>query len=195
MNLTALDWWIVGVFLAVLLGLAVYARRYTRSVSDYLAANRCAGRYLLTMGGGIAVFGAMSIVANFEKFYHAGFAASWWQWMLTPLAVIVAMSGWVAYRFRQTRAMTMAQFFEQRYSRKFRIFTGILAWFSGVLNYGIAPGIVGRFLMYFCGLPHQFDWLGMTIPTLPLLMAGVLLISLSIALFGGFISVLITFFI
>ena len=81
---------------------------------------------------------------NFEKFYHAGFAASWWQWLLTPLSVIVAMSGWVAYRFRQTRAMTMAQFFEQRYSRKFRIFTGLLAWFSGVLNYGIAPGIVGR---------------------------------------------------
>jgi SSS family solute:Na+ symporter len=195
MNLTTLDWWIVGIFLVVLLGLAVYTRRYTRSVSDYLAANRCAGRYLLTMGGGIAVFGAMSIVANFEKFYHAGFAASWWQWLLTPLSVIVAMSGWVAYRFRQTRAMTMAQFFEQRYSRKFRIFTGLLAWFSGVLNYGIAPGIVGRFLMYFCGLPPQFEWLGMTIPTLPMLMGGVLLISLAIALFGGFISVLITDFV
>ena len=195
MNMTLIDWWIVGVFLAVLLGLSIYARRYTRGVADFLAANRCAGRYLLTMGGGIAVFGAMSIVANFEKFFHAGFAASWWQWMLAPLSILVAMSGWVVYRYRQTNAMTMAQFFEMRYSRKFRIFTGILAWFSGILNYGIAPGIVARFLMYFCGLPQEFEVLGFDLQTFPLLMAGVLLISLSIALFGGFISVLITDFV
>ena len=40
--------------------------------------------------------------------------------------MIVGISGWVIYRFRETCALTLAQFFEIRYSKKFRIFTGMM---------------------------------------------------------------------
>ena len=142
-------------------------RRYNRSVTDFLAGNRCAGRYLLTLSEGLTALGLAGTVANFEKFYEAGFAASWWGTMMMPLGMIIALSGWVSYRYRETRAMTMAQFFEMRYSRRFRIFAGIVAWVSGVLNFGIFPSITARFLISFCGLPPVFHLPGVAIPSFP----------------------------
>ena len=55
------------------------------------------------------------------------------------LLILVAVSGWVIYRYRETRALTLAQFFEMRYNRKFRVFTGFIAFFAGLLNFGIFP--------------------------------------------------------
>ena len=107
----------------------------------------------------------------------------------------ITVSGWVIYRFRQTRALTVAQFFEIRYSRRFRIFAGLLAFISGLVNFGIFPAVGARFFIYFCGLPLSFTVLGITIGTFPVVM----LVFLSIALFfvfaGGQVAVLITEFI
>ncbi len=194
MNLSFLDWLIVaGLFVAVI-GVAIYARRYTRSVSDFLAGNRCAGRYLLTLSEGMAAMGLVGIMANFEKFYKAGFAASWWGLMMGPIALIIALSGWVRYRYRETRAMTMAQFFEMRYSRRFRVFAGIVAWVSGILNFGIFPGVVARFIVYFCGFPLELNFLGLTIPTIAPVMAVMLGVTLCVILSGGMVTVMITDF-
>ncbi|HEX7008928.1 MAG TPA: sodium:solute symporter family protein [Phycisphaeraceae bacterium] len=194
MNLTWIDWTIVGGFLGMLLAVAAYTRRYTRSVSDFLAANRCAGRYLLTLAESMAGIGVAFIIASFEKFYAAGFAASWWGFMLTPISLIIALSGWVLYRYRETRAMTMAQFFEMRYSRNFRVYAGVLAWVSGALNYGIFPLVTARFFISFCGLPDHLSLFGFSVPTLPLLMAILLTVAVSITLMGGMIAVMITDF-
>ncbi|MDP0494825.1 MAG: sodium:solute symporter family protein [Verrucomicrobiota bacterium JB024] len=194
MNLHLLDWGIIAGFLAFLLVMAATAQRYTRSVSDFLAANRSAGRYLLTLADGMAGMGAIAVIANFEKFYQAGFAASWWGLMMGPLGLIAALSGWVVYRYRETRAMTMAQFFEMRYSRRFRIYAGVLAWVSGVLNYGVFPGITALFLIHFCGLPETIQIGGTTFGTFPLVMAVMLSIAVCFTLFGGMIAVMITDF-
>ncbi|HEY9248142.1 MAG TPA: sodium:solute symporter [Rariglobus sp.] len=195
MHLTSLDWTIVAIFVACLAGVAFWVRRYTRSVSDFLAANRCAGRYMLTLSEGLAAFGVASIIANFEKFYQAGFAAYWWGMMLAPVAMLVAMSGWVAYRYRETRALTMAQLFEMRYSRKFRVFAGLLAWVSGVLNYGVFPGIVANFFIHFCGLPQTVVIGGIEVRTLLIVMAGFLGMALALVFGGGMVAVMVTDFI
>lgn len=194
MNLTPLDWSIVAALFVVIAAVAVGTRRYSRSVSDFLAGNRCAGRYLLTLSEGIAGLGLVGVVANFEKFYKAGFAASWWGTLLAPVGLIIALAGWVSYRYRETRAMTMAQFFEMRYSRRFRIFAGIIAWVSGVLNFGIFPGIVARFIVYFCGLPPTLSLAGWTIPTIAPVMAFMLGATLVLILSGGMVTVMITDF-
>lgn len=195
MKLTWIDWTIVLGFVGALTLLAAYTKRYTKSVSDFLAADRCAGRYLLTMSEGMAGLGAASVIANFEKFYKAGFAASWWGLMLAPIGIIIALSGWVLYRYRETRAMTMAQFFEMRYSKKFRVYSGMLAWISGTINYGIFPSIIASFLIYFCGFPEYFVVAGVSIWTFPVVMIVMLSIALFFTLSGGMIAVMITDFI
>ena len=54
MNLATLDWIIVGMLLATLTGAALRTKRYGNSVSGFLAANRCAGRYLISVAFNMA---------------------------------------------------------------------------------------------------------------------------------------------
>ena len=71
-----IDWTIIIVLLASLIGVTIYVKRYVRGVADFLAANRLAGRYLLTVSSGFG--GAISIVAVWEMVYDAGLPTQWW---------------------------------------------------------------------------------------------------------------------
>lgn len=193
----AVDWAILGALAFFISVVAYRTKRYTRSVADFLSANRCAGKYLLGVGDGIAGLCAISIVALFEMYYKAGFTALWWQTMIMPATLVIAISGWVQYRYRQTRAMTMAQFFEIRYSRRFRVFAGIMGFVSGTINFGIFPAVGGRFFQYYCGLPNYFVWAGLFQVDLVYagIMAALLILSLCFTLWGGQIAVMVTDFI
>ncbi len=198
MHFGIVDWLIVGLVIVGLLAVAAYLRQFTRSVADFLSANRCAGRYLLTISGGMASMGAIQLVAYWEKIYQAGFGAAFWGLFMGPISLVLALSGWIIYRYRQTRALTMAQFFEMRYSRRFRIFAGLLAWISGILNYGIFPAITARLLIHLTGLPEVIVPIPGTGAPLNLTLAGVMFVllaaALAITLSGGQISVMVTDF-
>src|ERR1019366_631686 len=154
-HLSWIDWAIVASFLMMATVTVIVASRLMRSVADFLAAGRCARRYLLT-GAGLAMgTGAPRAVANWEAAYKVGVGPMWWGNILMPVYLIMSLSAWVGYRFRETRALTVAQFFEVRYSRKFRVFSGLLAYVSGVINYGIFPAIAARFIFYFCGFTEH----------------------------------------
>jgi len=197
MNMHLLDWSIVGALLAVICVMAARTKKYTQSVADFLAANRCAGKYLLGVADGIAGLGAVSIVAMFEMHYKAGFTAIWWGTLMNTVWLVVALTGWVQYRYRQTRALTMAQFFELRYSRRFRIFAGFLAFVSGTLNFGIFPAVGGRFFQYYCGLPRYTITLASFDVDLvyAAIMFVLLFISLAFTFIGGQIAVMVTDFV
>ena len=191
-----IDWSIVGALFVVLVFTLIYCQRYVKSTADFLAANRCAGRYLLTITGSISAIGAISIVANFEQCYASGFATIWWSFLSGPIGLIMSITGWVYYRFRETRCLTMAQFFEVRYSRNFRVFSGILGWLSGILNYGIFPAVSVKFFIYFCKLPTVF-----TIPGIPFefstfvcLLIFAIGMGVTFAIFGGQIAIMLTDF-
>ncbi len=61
-------------------------------------------------------------------------------------------------------------FFEGRYSRNFRMFAGLLAFLSGIFNFGIFPAVSARFFIYFCGLPKSVDVFGLQISTFAVIM-------------------------
>lgn len=195
MNLSIWDWAILGTLIAFLIAALSYCRKFVRNTADFLAANRLAGRYLLTVASGVSWIGAISIIAAFEMNYNAGFSPVWWSFISAVIGLITAASGWVSYRFRETRALTLPQFLEMRYNRKFRIFAGLLAWISGVANYGIFPAVSVRFFMYFCGIPAEIPLGGVTVPVYPLLVFLVLLLGVMFAIFGGQISIMVTDFI
>lgn len=171
------------------------SRTYMRGVSDFLAAGRTAGRYLICVSQGIAALGAITIVADAEMYLHSGFAMQWWELAMSVVILLVTVSGWVVYRFRQTRALTMAQFFEMRYSRRFRIFAGTVCFLSGIVNYGIYPAVSARFFIYFCGLPPTLDVVGLQISTFVLLMIALLATALFFVFVGGQIAVILTDFV
>lgn len=195
MNMTWLDWLILAGLLAGLAAVLQRCRKFVRSSADFLAAGRLGGRYLLSISAGMSGVGAVTIIAAFEMNYTAGFSPVWWGFVTGIIGIISALSGWVLYRFRETRALTLPQFLEMRYSRKFRIFAGILAWISGVANYGIFPAVSVRFFLYFCGIPSHWDLGFVTIPVFPLLVLLVLSLGVWFATSGGQIAIMVTDFI
>ncbi len=180
--------------LGVLVWGAVSTRKYTRSVAAFLAAERCGGRYLISVASGMAQLGVISLVWFFEQNYQVGYTPYWWGSMEGPAMIIMALSGWVIYRYRQTRAMTLAQFFEMRYSRNFRIFAGLTAYLAGIINFGIFPAIGARFFISMCGLPASIGLAGLEVGMFPLLMALLLSVSLVFTFWGGQIAVMVTDF-
>ncbi|OHB58682.1 MAG: hypothetical protein A2Y12_14200 [Planctomycetes bacterium GWF2_42_9] len=194
MRLNWLDISIITGLIAVVVYSAVSTKKYTRSVADFLVASRCAGRYLLGVAQGEAGMGAITVIAFFEVFCQTGFTQSYWNSISLPIYLFMILSGWCVYRFRATRAMTMAQFFEIRYSKKFRIFAGAICWFSGILNFGIFPAVGTRFFIDFCGLPQTVSIGAIHVSTFLILMMILLCICVYFTFIGGQISVLVTDF-
>jgi SSS family solute:Na+ symporter len=194
LNLTWIDWAIVAVVFAFVFGAVAVVKPLMRSVSDFLAAGRTGGRYLISLSQGTASLGAITIVGMLEMNYIAGFNMRWWEMVMAVVVVGISVSGWVLYRFRQTRCLTMAQFFEVRYSRSFRVFAGALAFVSGIINFGIFPAVSARFFIYFCGLPPTVGIFGLAVPTFALIMIVLLWIPLYFVFSGGQIAVMITDF-
>jgi SSS family solute:Na+ symporter len=194
MYMHTIDWVIVAVVFSSLVAVLFYCNKYLHSVADFLSASRCAGRYLLTTAAQISGMGAISMVALFQLYYQAGFSPLWWREMELPMILIMALSGWVIYRYRETRALTLAQFFELRYSRKFRIFAGFICFLSGILNYGIFPAVSARAVMWIIGLPETFLLFGSVFPTFAALMIIFLGSALFFCFMGGQIAIMVTDF-
>lgn len=193
-HLHGIDWLMVLLPLVLVMALVLRTRRYTHTVADFMAANRCANRYLLCTAQGETIYGLISAVAGFEMLYVAGFTIIWWQKLTVVSGLLLALSGYVIYRYRQTRAMTMAQFLEQRYSRKFRVFAGLVAFTAGVVNFGIFPAVGARFFVYYCGLPEHLLLGGWSVPTFALLMVFFVGLALLLTVAGGQITILLANF-
>jgi SSS family solute:Na+ symporter len=193
MNMHYVDWLIMVVPMIVVGIIGLQTRKYCRGVADFMAGGRVAGRYLLTTSEYMGGMGLITAIAMFEAQYQCGLVfAGPWGVVLTPLLIALTLTGYLIYRYRETRVMTMAQFFEVRYSKRFRLFTGVLAATAGILNYGIFPAVAGRFFVYFCGLPEYTSVLGNSVPTFGILMAIFLTIALILVLGGGQLTILVT---
>lgn len=186
-----LDWFFVVLPLVIVAIAGLYARRYVRSVADFMSANRSAGRYLLAIASGELQTGAVVFVGIFESLRVAGFTIGWWGWLSIPIMLIVRISGFVVYRYRETRALTLAQFFELRYNKSFRVATGVLAFIAGIFNFGIIPSIGARCLVYFMGLPESVSLGSISLPTYVPLMALFLSITVFVATSGGVLTVMV----
>jgi len=189
---TWIDWLMLIIPTLALLWIGWKVQTYVKSVADFMSGGRVAGRYLLTVADGTAGLGLISIVALFEQWYKSGFAIGFWGAIAGPVGMLMAVTGFVTYRFRETRAMTLAQFFEMRYSRSVRVAAGALVYLSGLVNYAIFPAVGGRFFVHYCGLPLTVDILGLHVSTYGLVMATFLIVALVIVMLGGQITTMVT---
>ncbi len=188
----AADWILFALPVAFVVFTALRAQRHVRGVADFLSAGRIARRYVLCVASGEANFGLITLVGTLEATYNSGFAYGFWGSVLAPVGMILGLAGFCNYRFRETRAMTLGQFFEMRYSRRFRLCASTVQAFYGVLNYAIFPAVGARFMMSFLGLPVSFALFGAEIPTFGAVMFAALALACFIACAGGQITIMAT---
>ena len=187
-----LDWMIILIPVGFVLFMGWYSRRYVVQVSDFLSAGRLCGRYLISVAdiaNGLSIIG---LVAYVEVHYRTGFALTFWQNLTMPLGVVLSLTGFVTYRFRETKAMSFGQYIEMRYSRKLRIFASALRSTSEVLANMIMPAVAGRFFIYYFGLPQHFTVFGCEIPTFNVLIILCLTMAIGIICMGGTLALVIT---
>jgi Na+/proline symporter len=185
-------WLIIVVPVLAVCYVSLHCRRYVRSVSDFLVAGRCAGRYVLLSGGMMGGLSVVSIIGGAEVHYNNGWAYTFWNNLLVPLGLMMSLYGWISYRFRETRAMSAGQFFEMRYSRGVRHLAAILRGSADLLANSIGPAVAVRFLIYLLGLPFRFTLFGHEFHTFPFLLSACLALAILMILAGGRISLLVT---
>jgi len=195
MNLHSIDWVIVTVLLAALSLAGYICNKYSKGVADFLVAGRSVGRYLGVGSDAMSGLAAVTILALWQMCYQSGLAGSWWFLMKLPFAILLALTGWGIYRFRQTKAMTIPQYLEMRYSKKFRVFAGMLTYIAGILNMGIFPIIGAGFFVYFCGLPQEMMLFGHPIPTVFFVMVILQGAAVAMCFMGGQVTLIVTDFI
>jgi len=191
-RMTLFDWSILIALLTPLVLFGLWTSRYMKCVADFLAANRSAGRYLLSLALTMANFGDIAILAFAQMHYKAGFSPAWWRLALAPVMVLIAVSGWIYYRFRETRCLTVQQFIEMRYSRPLRVYTGIIVFICGIVNFGIFPAVAANFFVYYCELPSHVIMGGVTVSTFMLALILTLGIAVAFTCVGGHITVMVT---
>lgn len=187
-----LDWSIVVVFLIFIVGMGFYSMRYVRSVTDYLACGRVCGRYVISVADVANGLALITMIGAVEAGYKSGFVYGFWGSFALPLSLFLSLTGFVVYRFRQTKAMSFGQFVEMRYSRGLRIFASTLRSISEMLANMILPALAGRFFIYFLDLPSTYNVFGLQVSTFVTIMFICLTLAISMILFGGSVTLVIT---
>ncbi len=187
-----LDWLIIILPVAFVLYMGYYSKRYVVQVSDFLSAGRLCGRYVISMASIANGLAILTLVSYVEIHYRTGFALTFWSNLTMPLGIIMSLTGFVTYRFRETKAMSYGQYIEMRYSRGLRIFASALRSASEVMANMIMPAIAGRFFIYFFGMPQYFTLWGMEIPTFNVIIILCLIMAIGIICMGGTLALVIT---
>ena len=182
------DWGLLGVFIVFIVGIGIYSMRYVRSVTDFLVCGRVCGRYVISVADTANALALITMIGTVEAGYQSGFAYGFWGSITLPVTIFLSLSGFVVYRFRQTKAISFGQFIEMRYSRGLRIFASTLRSVAEMLANMILPALAGRFFIYFLDLPEQFTFCGFTVSTFVLVMLICLTLSISMILFGGSVT-------
>ena len=191
--MTQIDWILAITLFVMLVGAAVYSRRYMKDVSSFIVAGRKARMWLNlsnSNSGGLGLV-AIAFVAQQGYLYGLGYV---WVSLFTALvaSVLFGIFGFGIERFRASKAMTAGQYHEMRYSKALRILTGIICGIGGVVNMAAFPITGALFIMSFLNWPEQCVIMGYHFQTLHLLTAFMIFSAVFFAVICGQIGVLVT---
>ena len=169
-----IDWIIVVIPVFIVMYAGWNIRKYITGVADFVVGGRVCRRYVITTGNMANALGLITLAAFIEVHYRTGFALSFWESLKLPISVMISLSGYCLYRFRETRALSIGQFLEMRYNRSLRIFACFLRSIAEMMANIIMPAIAARFFIAYLDLPRTVSIFGFPFPTFMIITAVML---------------------
>ncbi len=199
-NFTSLDWCIVVAYLLISIFVGIWANRYVGNIAGYLVAGRTLRirLALATMTG--TEIGLVTVMYSAELGFTQQYASLYLALYELVILLFIGLTGVVVYRLRQSKVLTIPEYYERRYSRGVRVLGGVMMVLSGVLNMGLFLKAGALFLVSVTGFTEP-EWLQQLMVDafdyhepvgLKLIMTGLLLLVLFYTVLGGMISVVIT---
>ena len=183
-NFTPLDWVVVILYPLISVGIGIYVRKFIKNMRDFVTAGRNLGLWLgiATMTG--TELGLITVMYSAQKGFSGGFAAFHIAVAAMIATFMVGLTGFIVFRLREMRVLTIPEFYEKRFDRKTRILGGIMMVFGGVLNMGLFLKVGSMFIVGITGLSAA-SW------ALPAVMIFLITLVLVYTVMGGMISVVI----
>ncbi|MHC4401218.1 MAG: sodium:solute symporter family protein [Planctomycetota bacterium] len=183
-NFTGWDWGIVTAYLTGTVLIGLYARRYIRSMSDYVVAGRSLKSYIAiaTMVG--TELGLVTVMYSAQKGFTGGFAAFHIGLIAGIGTLIIGLTGFIVVPLRRMGVMTVPEFYQRRFGRGVRVFGGVLLAGAGILNMGMFLKAGGIFVTALTGL-HDPMYVNVVMTVL-------IVLVLAYTILGGMVSVVIT---
>jgi SSS family solute:Na+ symporter len=185
-NFRTLDWIIVMVYICIPVVIGVMVRKYVRQLSDFIVAGRSLRLFIAiaTLTG--TELGLVTVMYNSELGFKHGLSAFHIGIIETVCILAIGLTGFIVYKLRQLRILTIPEFYEMRFGKNVRVIGGILLTLGGILNMGLFLQAGARFMMGVTGYSHPAG--------LKLFMSVMLIMVLIYTVLGGMISVVLNDF-
>ena len=185
-HFSTLDWVIVITYLGATMATGLYGRKFVGGIADFLVAGRELGTFLAVATLAATEIGTITFMYYAELGYKTGYASFVNGLIAGGVMIFLGRTGFIVRRLRAMCLMTVPEFFQVKFSRNLRIFTGILVATGGILNMGVFLKIEGTFLAIISGV---------SLTHIKAVMSGILLLELVYTVLGGMVSIVITDFI
>ncbi len=184
-NFTHWDWAIVIAYLTASLAVGLIVRRYVGDMVDYIGAGRAVGTRLGIAAMAGTEMGLITVMYSAQKGFTGGFAAFHIAIAAGVVTPTVGLTGFMVYRLRQMRILTIPEFYERRFGRRTRILGGVMLAFGGILNMGLFLKVGSMFIIGITGMSAEGN-------ALRIVMVVLLTLVLIYTVLGGMISVVVT---
>lgn len=183
-NFSTVDWVIVAVYLAAIVGLGLYVNRYVQNMADFVVAGRSLKSLLAiaTMIG--SELGLVTVMYSAQKGVTGGFASFHIGLIAGAMTLMVGLTGVIVVPLRRLGVMTIPEYYEKRYSRGVRILGGLILAAAGILNMGLFLKAGALFVTGLTGMQDPF--------AVNIVMTVLIVLVLIYTTLGGMISVVIT---
>ncbi len=185
-NFKTVDWVIVLTYICIPVIIGIAVKKYIRQLSDFIVAGRSLRLFLAiaTMTG--TELGLITVMYNAELGFKHGFSAFHIGVIETICILAIGLTGFIVYKLRSLRIMTIPEFYEMRFGRNVRIVGGVILALGGILNMGLFLQAGARFMMGITGYSNPAG--------LKFFMSAMLIMVLIYTILGGMVSVVLNDF-
>ena len=124
-GVSVLDYIVIGIFFAIIIGIGVYFGRTTKSTAQYFGAGKQVPWWLSGASFYMISFSVMAFVMHSELAYKYGFVTFSLSWMAVPAAIFSGLL--FARRWRRIVTTSPLEYIEERYGAGMR---QALVWFG-----------------------------------------------------------------